>query len=273
MPTSVWPILSDLKASRHNVKLVYHYHVPKTGGTSIFSNLLGSPIWIPFNTDQDPGMLASKIDDFSAAHGSHTGLKLFGRSHNNAKTIANLKANQVYDYAFSFYRDPLAIQVSNMNMIVERVVGLQSGRIHSESEVGRWASTWVGLLDLPEHASPDRIVESLAVSEEYLSRYSSILSRYFPVGAGELPEWLRAHKMVVLDMGILDDFQASVFGVVSPSKSNQSGQKLFHAAMLSDSFRERLLGDDVSIGESLRHFMIDRMDDERLQALMSYANN
>jgi hypothetical protein len=273
MSSNTWQFLSQIKISSPGMKLIYHYHVPKTGGTSIFANLLKSPIWIPFNTDQDPGIIAGKVHHESNPHGSSKTLRLFGRSHNNAKTLARLQAHLVYDYAFSFYRDPLSIHLSNMNMIVDRVIGLQSGRISLDSEVGRWTSNWIGNLSLSGNAQPHEIAEKLAGSQEYLDQYASILSKYFPILGSELGAWLHSLKVIILDMRILDDFQSSVFKIDLPDKSNQSKTELVKPDMMTTSFIRQLVGDDLGVGDSLQPFLVDRIDDERLSGLISFANS
>lgn len=266
MTLTTWQFLSNIKTLSPDTPFIYHYHIPKTGGTSIFANLLDTTSWIPFNTDQETEILTGRINAFRELNRSGSP-KLLGRSHHNTNSLAKFDANTIYDQAFSFYRDPMSIQISNMNMIASRILCLQSGVTPRHSEIGRWTSKWIYTLNLSADSDSFEIVDKLLASEDYMLQYSSILSKYFPVSPYELKRWLNSWKLLILDMKLLDDFQSLVFNIQSPKRSNQIKTEFITRDMIGDSFRDRLIGNDVRIADALQGVLISTLDDISLEEM------
>lgn len=266
MTLTTWRLLSKIKTLSPDTPFIYHYHIPKTGGTSIFANLLDTTSWIPFNTDQETEILIGKINAFRELNRSGSP-KLFGRSHNNANSLARFHANTIYDQAFSFYRDPMSIHISNMNMIVSRILCLQSGVTPRQSDIGRWTIKWINILNLSADSDSFEIVEKLLASEDYILEYSSILSKYFPVSPYELKRWLNSWKLLILDMKLLDGFQSLVFNIQSPKIRNQIKTEYITRDMIGGSSRRRLIGNDARMADALQSVLVSTLDDISLHGM------
>jgi hypothetical protein len=263
MKSSTWQELAKIKFANPGSRFIYHYHVPKTGGTSIFANLLQTAGWFPFNTDKPIKAINKELSSCKGyIEGGPYPLNLYGRSHNLANRLLAQSAQKVYDASFCFYRDPLSIQLSNINMIVNRVIRFFGEEYPSGSTLYEWTSEWISELGIcqTDIEKPQELAYRLSGSNAYISRYAGILSRYFPERPDELHKFLSDMKMTLFSMKCLDQFQSTVFGIASPVIANKNNAYYLRKDDLPGKTLEELVSMDALVNNSLLNFMVSSLE-------------
>jgi len=211
-----WEFLKEMRYSA-SIPVAYHLHIPKTGGTSIFGNLLKSTLWCPMNTDSaSPESLASirkRVEEGAK-------LKIYARSHNTVPTLKRMGVMHIPSVMFTVYRDPLEIQISNANMVGSRVNKYFSGALPKETNEGRWTEKWISTLGCTPSTDIRTVALAAIRSPAYREQYSDILCRYF----GDVSSFERLASSLLLTISLpeLSGFMEEVFQIKSVVRLNES---------------------------------------------------
>lgn len=252
--SSRWEIVGSLM-NRKQLSACHFLHIPKTGGTTFGESLASDNKALVISVDSDSMTFIRHIKSVIHANPDHL---VVTRAHHPYSLISNLVDNGTIKLVFSAYRDPVDLQVSNVNMIMRRMHKYLTG----EGSLSKWESEfckqWLARFERPYENTSD-FARELLLSQSYIRYMGSIYSKF--LNTKKALEGIRTGKIKMIDSTDFDGMFTDVFDYEStPPRRNVSSTSYIDKASLTVEERMTIIGSDNEIIDLIKENFVKPSD-------------
>jgi hypothetical protein len=224
-------------------KLIYYIHVPKTGGTSLVSNIekyTSMPTW-----SLDYGYCAREI--YEKLPSMFLSIKnagaLFLRSHYSLRDINHVLDLTDGDSLVLTYRNPKGLHISNVNYItseiddaVNKAGGFQNLLANPMAfGIGQdWLTMITSFFTPSDLWVPGDVARRLLFSDAYKNTYSNILENTINPDILDIQYWVQNGMCKLARIDEVDNMIKSFFLISNPSRFNETKHKYLDEKNLLD---------------------------------------
>lgn len=248
-----WLFLSEIFKQK-SISPVHFLHVPKTGGTTFGETLGQDKKALIISADAQSATLARQIMRLVNAPENSFVLT---RAHHSLKVLDQAQCLSLFSLIISSYRDPLAVHVSNVNMIVRRLARFINKEKMPEAELA-FCQEWQAALKNQFRNSQEFAIELLK-SDAYAQKMGTIYHRFY-----NLTGWnklIRHKKLVVIASSSFDKMFTDVFDYPSPPKrKNVSDNPILNVRDIQKENYQHLIESDQSIIQFLESNLVEPKD-------------
>ncbi|HEY9041766.1 MAG TPA: hypothetical protein VIN66_06250 [Rheinheimera sp.] len=244
-----WMLLQHVLNETKRVAFNY-LHIPKTGGTSLGETLANDKHVDIVSVDALPVVFARQISRLY----NTTQLPVMVRAHHSLQFSALLIAKGLFTTSFLTYRNPIDIHVSNINMIIRRLVAYEAGEVLTEPEI-QFCREWLSKLTTG-FADTEQFAVKLANSDAYLQAMGNIYARN--LNTANWQKLVKQKSLLVLDTSDIDRVFNRVFKYEKvPLRKNVSHDKWLTVDCLTPEVKQRLQSKDVKVVDFLNRHLSD----------------
>lgn len=249
LPKDRWEILQRALTLLPRAKLDIFIHVPKTGGTTLGQNLSSQHLRNVVSCDAPNTVFFQLLRQCFVTPNPQG---ILARGHHGYTTIFSQIDRAQCASVFSVFREPLDIQVSNINMIARRMRKFYAGEDQGLS-TNQFCENWHAFFQdqkRPFQESAEFCIW-LASTELYQRTMGGIYDKFFGACTDEELRSIRFVELHAFDAFVVDMFQFAA----PPPRLNQTDNSLFLTEHLSDTVRAQLTAADAPIVDRIKSLL------------------
>lgn len=250
-----WQLLRCFLEKKQSI--VFHFlHVPKTGGTTFGETLSKDKKTVTISVDAAPLTLAKQL--IRLVNASPTELVLT-RAHHGLALAYDSGCAESFKFIFSAYREPKAIHISNVNMIMRRLNNALNTLPENESEQ-LFCKFWQKNLPSKFEYTQEFALK-LLLSSAYRREMGQVYTRFYNVSVSRWRKLIRKKQLLILPSEQFDHVFTEVFNYEKlPPRKNVSSNPLLTGIDVQDEQCSHLITTDSTITSYLEKHLCTAKD-------------